>query len=150
MPDVNLPDKVELIKKQKCFSRLNEKEYEILGDLLKEKHIKAGETIVEEGDVVDTVFLIVDGKADVRHVYLKDGKKVFDSIAELGPDQAIGLNETGFYSVSGIRTATVVALTDMIVFQLSVAAFHGFALAYPHVNEVMRHEAKKYIEQDKN
>ena len=56
--------------------------------------------------------------------------------------QAIGLNETGFYSISGRRTATVIAMTDMHLFRLSVTAFRGLALAYPHINQVMRENAE--------
>lgn len=135
---IDLIEKKDHIRNQPCFSQLNDTECDILVSLLKEKNIKAGETIVTEGDVVDSVYLIISGKADVRHVYLKDGVLQFESLAQLGPKQAIGLSESGFYSLSGVRTATVVALTDMLVLKLSVAALHGFALAYPRVNEVMR------------
>src|SRR3990167_1322153 len=142
MPDLDAKDKEYLIKKQACFSQLTDKECEILVSLLKEKSFKAGETIVTEGDIVDCVYLIIGGIADVRHVFLNNGISEFQSIAHLGPEQAIGLNDFGFYSLSGVRTASVVALTDMTALQFSVAAFHGFALAYPHVNEVMRNFVK--------
>jgi hypothetical protein len=60
------------------------------------------------------------------------------SVAILSAGDAIGLNETGFYSISGKRTATVIALTEMNLYRLSVAAFHGFSLSHTHVSEVMR------------
>ena len=131
-------DKLDLIKNQACFSPLNDEEREMLADLFKEKYFKTGDTIVTEGDIVDSVYLIDSGRADVRHVYLKDGVLKFDSLAQLGPRQAIGLSETGFYSITGVRTATVVALTDMVTLKLSVAAFNGFALAYPRVKQIIR------------
>jgi len=55
------------------------------------------------------------------------------------------LNETGFYSLTGKRTATVVALTDLETLYLSVAAFHGFALAHSHVNEIMHEQAEEFL-----
>jgi len=142
---IDIKDKKAIIKKQTCFSQLTEEECNVFTELLKEVYFKANDTIVREGDIVDSVYLIMSGTADVRHVYLKEGVTRFESIAKLGPEQAIGLNETGFYSVSGVRTATVVALTEMLTLRFSVAAFHGFALAYPHVSEVMRNYASTFL-----
>ncbi len=145
MDTIMLDAKKALLKKQACFAQLSSEEYDMLANILKEVSVKTGDVVVTEGDPVDSVYLIVDGKADVRHVYVKDGMIEFQSLATLTTPQAIGLNESGFYSLSGVRTATVVALTDMILLQLSVAAFHGFALAYPHVNEVMRKHARDIL-----
>ncbi len=135
-----------LIKAQPCFSSFTNKEVEILAGLLIEKHFRAGMTIVTEGDPVDCIYLIVEGKADVVHAFIKDDKIHHKHLATLGENEAIGLNETGFYSISGIRTATVIAKTDMTLLYLSVAAFHGFALTYSHVSEVMRTYAEKILD----
>lgn len=129
------------LRKQKCFLFLNEEEIDTLATLLTEKKFNAGDTIVVEGDPVDCVYLIVSGKADVRIAQFKDHVIHWTSVATLGPYDSIGLNESGFYSLTGKRTATVVALTDMILFHLSITEFHGFTLAYSHVNEVMRKNA---------
>jgi CRP-like cAMP-binding protein len=141
---IDLSLKQSFIKKQNCFVLLSDQEIEGLARLLMEKRFAAGETIVTEGDLVDNVFLIVSGEADVRVATMKDRIPQIQSVAVLKAGEAIGLNESGFYSLSGKRTATVVAMTDMVVLQLSVAKFHGFALAYPHVNEVMRKSAEKF------
>ena len=134
--DANL--KKSLVKKQTCFSQLTEREIEMLSELLIEKRIAEGDTIVTQGEPVDSVYFIICGTADVRRISMENDKQVFQSLAKLSDGQSIGLSETGFYSLSGIRTATVVAETDMMLYRLSVAAFNGFALANPHVNEVMR------------
>ncbi len=133
-----------LIKNQTCFSKLEDHEAEVLATLLIEKKIKKGETIVTEGDSVDSFYLITSGTADVR---VRQPNNVVISVAELcaANFDAIGLNETGFYSLSGLRTATVVALTDMTLFYLALPIFHGFALFYPHVCEVMREQAEKFL-----
>jgi CRP-like cAMP-binding protein len=139
----DLATKNSFIKKQACFKPLTDKETTELATLLVEKTYKAGETIVNEGDPVDSVYLIVKGTADVRHVTVgKDGLESH-SIATLHEGGSIGLNETGFYSLTGLRTATVVALTDMILLYLNIAAFHGFALANSHVHAVMRQNASE-------
>lgn len=134
--------KKDLVKKQGCFSQLTDEEIGNLSDLLIEKKVTAGETIVTEGELVDTIFLIVSGTADVQIRIVKNNAIQVTSVATLGPGESIGLNETGFYSVSGKRTATVVALTDMVLLRLRIAEFHGFALANSHVSEVMRKNAE--------
>ena len=134
--------KKHLIKKQACFAKLNDEELDALAVLFTEKHVDPGQTIVTQGDSVDSVYIIVSGTAEVQLVSMKDGQIVTKPVATLGPEQAIGLNETGFYSLSGKRTATVVSVTQMQLLRLSVAAFHGFALAYSRINELMRQNAK--------
>lgn len=142
---IDLKFKKALIKKQPCFARLADKEISVLASLLVEKEVVPGEIIVKQGDPIDSVYLIVSGEGDVRCMIDTDHPEETQSVATLGPEQAIGLNERGFYSISGFRTATVVAMTDMVLLQLSVAAFHGFALAYHHVNQIMRSYAEKLL-----
>jgi CRP-like cAMP-binding protein len=143
---IELAQKIDVLKAQECFKKLTDTEIDTLATLLHEVKAKKGQTIVTEGDHVDSVYFIIKGNLDVRHIRVKDGELVSNSVATLHEGEAIGLNESGFYSLTGLRTATVVANTDMVFLKLSVAAFHGFALAYSHVNEVMHHNAKAYIE----
>lgn len=149
MTDVaNSELKRALIRKQPVFNKLTDDEVSILSDLLIEKHYRAGDLIVKQGEPVDSVYLIVSGMADVIHVTRKENSTETEHLATLGPEEAIGLSETGFYSLSGIRTANVTAKTDMVLLRLSVAAFHGFALAYAHVSEVMRGLSDSVINKD--
>jgi CRP-like cAMP-binding protein len=130
--------KRELVEKQPFFSQFTGEELDMLTTLFKEKHFKIDQTIVTEGDPVDSVYLIVKGKADVRHITMKDRVPQIESLATLGEGTSIGLSATGFYSLSGVRTATVVAITEVTTLSLSLAAFHGFKLAYPRINDLMR------------
>src|SRR5262245_26053079 len=103
---VDLSLQIKLVKKQPVFSQLTDKETAELASLFIEKKVAAGDVIVKEGDPVDSIYLIATGTADVKHIYVKDGKLVSSSVAILSSNDAIGLNETGFYSISGKRTAT--------------------------------------------
>lgn len=141
----DLSVQIQLIKKQPLFSNLTDKEIEELASLLSEQNIISGETIVKEGDAVDSVYLIANGTADVRATSYKDNKPVVSSVAILSTGDSIGLNETGFYSISGKRTASVIAMTDMTLYRLSVAAFHGFALSHSHVSEIMHSHAENIL-----
>lgn len=131
--------KKSLIKHQDCFSDLRDSEIDILSTLLVKQKIPKGTTIVEEGDRVDGFYLIAKGSAEV----LSHSKVIATLTAE--NYDAIGLNETGFYSLSGLRTATVVSIDDMELYYVALPLFHGFALNYPHVNEVMRAQAEKFL-----
>jgi CRP-like cAMP-binding protein len=143
---LNSEFKKSLIKKQTCFSELTENEIQELSLLFIETPFAAGETIVTESDPVDSVYLIVSGTAEVRHISIENNKPQVQLLAILNAGDAIGLNESGFYSLSGRRTATVVAQSDMLLLRLSVAAFHGFALMNSHVNEIMRKIADSLYE----
>ncbi len=136
-----------VIKNQQCFAALKDEEIEMLASLLIPKTFKEGEIIVKEGDPVDSFYLLVKGEAEVRKTTHQGTVPEVKTVAVLTADHhdAIGLNETGFYSLSGLRTATVIAKTDVIALFLTIALFHGFALYYSHVNEVMRQQSRNYV-----
>ena len=135
-----------VLRKQACFSQLRDEEINTLAKLLVEKHFAAGETIVNEGDPVDSFYLLVTGTAEVRKMSYDNQTPRYDVIALLhaNKNEAVGLNESGFYSLTGLRTATVVAKTEVLTLFLTVPRFHGFSLAYPHVNEVMRAQSANF------
>lgn len=145
--DIGTDQKLALIRQQNCFHLLNDEEMGMLADLFTVKNFAAGTTIVTQGDLVDSVYLIVSGTADVIVADLVDGKRRERNVATLHENQAIGLSETGFYSLSGVRTATVIAKTDITLLALRVAVFHGFALAHAHVAEVMRQFSGSRLQQ---
>jgi CRP-like cAMP-binding protein len=145
---VNLDVPIQLIKKQPVFSQLTEDEIKELAGLFTEEKAKPGDVVVKEGDHVDSIYLIASGTVDVRHITIENDKQVITSVAILSFGDSIGLNETGFYSLSGLRTATVVALTDMLMYRLSVASFNGFALSHTHVSDIM-HPAKIAFQEEK-
>jgi CRP-like cAMP-binding protein len=143
---ISLTDKKMIISAQNCFAPLADNEVEELASLLTEKHFSPGQMIVAEGEPVDSVYFIVSGIAEVRHVIIKNSVTQTTLLTTLSSGEAIGLNETGFYSLSGLRTATVVAISEMVLLRLSVAGFHGFALSHSHVNEIMRKNAESMLD----
>ncbi len=138
----DLETKKSLVRKQTCFSNLNPTEIDVLVTLLTEITFNPGDVIVKEGDHVDSVYIIVHGSADVVVSKRENDKEVFTKVASLKDGNAIGLSEHGFYSLTGLRTATVTATTELLALKLSVVVFRGFALAYPHASEVMRKQAE--------
>lgn len=139
---VDIETKKSLVRSQPLFKSLFEGEISDLAELLTEKTMAVGENIVTKGDPVDSIYLIVSGTADVFDSFVEDTQIKWKVVATLGPNDAIGLSEVGLYSLSGKRTATVTAVTDMVLLRLPVTLFHGIALANSHIGEVMRRANK--------
>lgn len=138
---VSMDVKIAMIKNQPCFSELGEADVEGLAELLVERDYQPNDVIVKQGDRVDSVYFIVRGTADVRYNFIEDNQRKFKSLAKLGENKSIGLSATGLYSLSGVRTATVVAETEMLLLRLSVAELNGFALANPNVGKILHKNA---------
>ena len=142
---VSLDQRLQYVRSQPVFANLTDKEQEELAALFTEKVYKPGDIIVQQGKPVDSVFLILVGEADVKVTVVEDNALKETSVATLKGGSAIGLTETGFYYLSGMRTATVIAKTEMSLLSLSVASFNVFALANSHVGEVMRKNASNML-----
>jgi len=142
---VSLEIRKKVITDQLCFQGLTEEEVHTLAQLLKVQRSNADDVIVKEGDVIDSVYFILEGEADVCHITYMNGQREKKSVATLKSGTSIGLNDRGFYSLTGRRTATVIANNSMLLLKLTLAVFHGFALVNPHVNKVMREHAAKML-----
>lgn len=141
--ETSIEQKKELIKKQPALANLNGTELDVLVTLLVEKRFEAGDVIVKQSDRVDSVYIIVSGTADVFVTKRENDQSVTEKVATLKDGNSIGLGDRGFYSITGLRTATVTATSEMVTLKLSVVVFRGFALAYPHASEMMRQQAER-------
>lgn len=116
----------DLIKRFPCFAMLTNAQSEELGLLMREIHYAANERIVTENDLVDSVYIILSGEAEVTHEIKKRKNIVQVPVAALRASEGIGLNDTGFYSTTGKRTASVTAVTDMLLLRLDLKDLYGF------------------------
>lgn len=108
------------------FALLSPDEVKSLAQLFKEKHVKLGEIITNEGDMIDYVYLIGSGFAEVRRESISKIYKGEVKVARLGKGEGIGLIETGLFSKTGFRSASVYALTDMLLFQINISDLTQF------------------------
>jgi CRP-like cAMP-binding protein len=122
--DVSLKKRTHLITALPCFSMLTSDESTELANLMTAAHFAVGDAIVTEEELVDRVFIIVSGHAEVSHqVKVKKSlkkKTISQPLALIGPGDAIGLNDTGFFSDTGKRTATVIATVPLIALSLDL------------------------------
>jgi CRP-like cAMP-binding protein/Zn-dependent protease len=110
------------------------KHFYTLGTL---KVFSSGENIVQEGEIIEEIYFIVSGTAEVR--------KQNDLLAVLHQGESIGLKETGFFSSSGERTATVSALSPLEVFAVGLAQLKKFFNLYPFLNQKMAQQNILYL-----
>lgn len=129
-------DMISLARRQKLmgaltlFANLSAKESRELALLMTEKKVAAGDVIVKEDELVDSVYLLAEGQAEVSHLLqpkktklkIQRKKSVIRKVplAILNVGEAIGLNDTGFFSSTGKRTATVTALKNGVLLRLDL------------------------------
>lgn len=135
-PTIDISDRQKLIERFPCFASLSSKQSAELAALMHEVEIKAQEQIVAENDLVDSIYIIVKGEAEVAREFRKRKKTINMLVAALRAGEGIGLNDTGFYSTTGKRTATVTAVTDMLLLKLDLKDLYGF-LKHNHLELAM-------------
>jgi len=116
----------QLIVAHPLFSALTAEELNTFSSLFRQKSYVIGEKIVNMGDVIDAIYFIAEGKTEVQNP---------EPIATLGRGESIGLSDTGFFSLTGLRTASVVALSDVLVLQLDLEHFRDFLRTHPHISQ---------------
>lgn len=137
---VSCKDYASLIAAYPLFCLLSPKDIDQLASIGKEISINPGTIITREGDITDSVYLIISGTAEVKKTLLTVEQTVEMHIATLRENDAIGLGEEGFFSQSGIRTARVVALSPMVLLEFDLMSFNQFlnlpGIPYPALKSV--------------
>lgn len=129
--------KVDLIQQHPLFSSLSPLECETLAAQFSIEKVEMNAVIVKEGELVDSIYFIIDGIAEVRHP-APDQPNGSIPVAILNPGEAIGLSQTGLFSQTGTRTATVIALTEMHVLKLGIAQFDEFIARNKYLDALMQ------------
>jgi CRP-like cAMP-binding protein len=104
--------KIEELGKVRLFAACNRKELALIAKASDEIRVPAGKELVAEGSTGHEFFLILDGQAVVK----RGGRKV----ATLGPGNYFG--EMALLD-RGVRSASVVAETDMVLLVLGQREF---------------------------
>ena len=115
-----------LIQSFPCFADLSSDQCQHLATLMQEVQVSPQTIIVTENELIDGIYIIVNGQAEVTREVLHRKKKVQVPVAALAAGEGIGLNDTGFYSTTGKRTATVTALTSMLLLRLDLKDLYLF------------------------
>jgi len=80
-------DKLSVLSGSPLFDMLSNQELEYVADLSRPRRVKAGETIFDEGELGDSVYVVASGEVEVVR---KDAAGKPQLIATLGPQQFFG------------------------------------------------------------
>ena len=100
-------NKVEELQKSRLFEGLLPEEIEMLAELTQHKKFSQGEVVFEQGDVGDSLYLLVEGAVDV----VQKRKDELDRVRDIAPpdiiygDQAPPLNLKPGKGLKGIPTS---------------------------------------------
>jgi CRP-like cAMP-binding protein len=125
------------------FSALSDSEMRILSSFMERRRVPAGQAIVKQGDQGDDLFLIEEGEALVS---MRTGTAEPETVAVLSSGHYFG--EIALLQ-GGVRTADVVALTDMEVLRLSKDAYQRFLARLSEVEQrIARTAARRSTENE--
>lgn len=148
---IDFPERQRLLASLPCFNTFSPNELADLISRMSEIRYAKGEVIVTQDTVVDSVFIIVEGAAEINRNIIKirkitKKKKIMNiPVAILEKGEAIGLNDTGFYSSTGLRTANVIALTDILLLKLELTSLQDFFKIHPNLKTVMIDATEKML-----
>ena len=109
------------------FNVFPEQERTVIAEWAEEVDVASGETLVKEGEFAYQFFVIEHGQAEVS----ANGER----IGELGPGDFFG--EVGLM-LTGVRTATVTAVSPMTLITLFDQNFRTCEQRYPEIAQRLR------------
>lgn len=138
MQSLPLGSKKTIILQHPCFTNLSEAEGDELVKLFSEQEFAAGQDVVKQNELIDSIYFIAQGKVEVK----RTEQEQVEILSTLTEGEAIGLSNLGFYSTTGQRTATVTAISDSLLLRIKLTALHEFLKKYPKANEDMQQNAQ--------
>ena len=143
---MNLDERKTIIAAYPLFAQLQSDDIARLAELMQGYSFSEQETIVKEGAPIDSVYLIASGDAEVTHKITTLEKSMELPISVLHPGDAIGLSDEGFFSKSGLRTATVTALTPMVLLGINVSEFTQFMKVSLNLYPTLKDSAESMLQ----
>ncbi len=106
-------ERVLLLKSVEVFSETPEEDLLELAAVLEEIETRAGECIIEKGELGSSMYIVVDGEVRVhdgeQELRVLGGREIFGELAALDPEK---------------RSASVTAIEDTVLFRLDERALY--------------------------
>jgi small-conductance mechanosensitive channel/CRP-like cAMP-binding protein len=123
-------DRQELLGRTTLFSQLIAEEIKTLASRIEERRFHAGAHLVEKGAEGDSMFILVEGLLNVCTNAESDGRSVF--VDDLEPGDFFG----EMCLLTGCpRSATIVAQTDVVVFEIGHEAINELFRTRPEISK---------------
>jgi small-conductance mechanosensitive channel/CRP-like cAMP-binding protein len=121
-------DRQQLLGRTDLFASLTEAEVNTLAERVQEKRFNVGAHLVEKGDTGNSMFILVEGLLNVCTKAVSDGRSVL--VDDLEPGDFFG----EMCLLTGCpRSATIVAQTDVVVFEIAHEAVNDLLAARPEI-----------------
>jgi CRP/FNR family transcriptional regulator, cyclic AMP receptor protein len=115
-------EKVIILKSINFFSEISENDLLSLASQLKEIEYEKGTTIIRQGDLGTSMYIIVRGKVDViidgNKVTTLEEQSIFGELAALDPEP---------------RNATIITKEETLVFKINSSTIYNLIFEYPNV-----------------
>ncbi len=134
--------KIKLIKNNPFFFNFPEDVIDNFAKNSYEKIYHKNQIIVSRGDLIDSVYLVADGSVEISSSEpgSKKNKIIPQRLISVG--EAIGLSRTCLFSETGLRTETLLAVSNVVLIGWDIHLFFDLLANYT--------EFYKHIEQLKN
>jgi len=117
MSAAGLPDKVGALRRSPLFELLSGVELEVLAELSRPRRFEPGQEIFREGDLGDSLFVLVEGQVEVARHGQAAALAVLEAPAAFGEMALVDREH---------RSATVRARTAVLALQLTAENFTSF------------------------
>lgn len=124
---LDILENILFLKKNPLFSTMNTRELKAVASICNSHSFAKGETIVTQGDVGDSMYLIKSGEVSITHT--KEGDTV--QLATLKAGESLG--EMAMFEAE-IRTASAVAHVDSELLSIENNDFIDLLQIYPGIS----------------
>ena len=129
---MSILDDVEALKRTPLFAKVEPAKLKLMAFAAERMQFRAGEEMFHQGDSADAAYIILAGRADV----VVDTASGPLKVAEVGRDALVG--DIGILC-DVPRTATIVAIDDLVALKISKDLFFRMVSDFPSISiEVMR------------
>ena len=132
------------LRKYSIFANLDEPEMEHFNSVVKEVQFPAGTTFIVEGEVGDSIYLLLDGEVEINQALtLSMHKTEIDNrekaIIKLASDIHPSFGEMSLFRHDDLRTASIKALSDCRLAQIMKSDLFRICDTFPETgNKVMQ------------
>lgn len=130
-------EKEKLLKAIPILQDLDEEELRKLLEIARQVRFPRGNVILKEGEIGDTMYIIEEGMVEVsKTLVMKMGRQDYQDrdkiLTKLSADDHAIFGEVALFE-QGKRTATVMALTDCVLLEISRPNFLKLAEENPRI-----------------
>lgn len=123
------------IRNTAIFSDLKEKELELIKNIVKEVKFNEGETIMQEGEIGDTMYIMVKGEVEVsKNLTMKFGEEEYKSTEKIL--SRLSSNDHAVFGEMALigketRSASIIARSECILLEIKRDNFINLVISNP-------------------